>query len=225
MMTRRAGEYRPSSARTAFTLLETMLVLAVMVAVGALVWPSLQKPLGAQRLRKSADQLHADLTRARAAAMRSGVVRQLVAEPDAATTTTGARYSIAAAADSAASSLGLPASEAGGAMSDGGAQTRTLPEGITIETVEAVDDVAPPPYAAAAAAPVTPVAPSGPSASPSSPAVVPGVPSIVYFHPDGTTSSARITLANEQGLRIRVELRGLTGSVTKSDVFATETLP
>jgi type II secretory pathway pseudopilin PulG len=222
MTSMRGGGNRPKSARTAFTLLETMLVLAVMVAVGAFVWPSLQKPFAAQRLRKSADQLHADLTRARAAAIRSGVVRQLVAEPDAATTTTGARYSVTSAVDPAAASLALPATDAGGAMSDGGIQTRTLPEGITLVAIEAVDDVAPPPYTAA---PAMPVAQAGESSSTQMQEPAGVAPSIIFFHPDGTTSSARITLANEQGLHIRVELRGLTGVVTKSDVFAAEVLP
>jgi len=210
--------------RAAFTLLETMLVLAVMVAVGAMLWPALQKPFAAQRLRKSADQLHADLTRARASAMRSGGVRQFTADPAAATTTTGATYSIGPAVDPAYAAATIEPVVAAGSNVDGGVRTTTLPEGITLVAVEALDDVAPPPYAASPQAAQSEAAPT--TASPNAgPSAANATFSTVFFHPDGTTSSARFTLANEQGLYLRVELRGLTGAVTKSDVVSAEQLP
>ncbi len=48
----------------------------------------------------------------------------------------------------------------------------------------------------------------------------------VYFYPDGTADSASICLENEQGRRIEVRLRGLTGVVTiGSNIAAEEALP
>jgi len=41
----------------------------------------------------------------------------------------------------------------------------------------------------------------------------------ILFYPDGTTSDARLTVANEQGRYIDVTLRGLTGVVKVSDVY------
>jgi len=199
------------ASRRAFTLLETMLVLALVVAIGALVWPALRKPFAAQRLKKSADQLHADLTRARAMAIRTGTVRQLSFDPVAALPGSGASYVVAPAMDPMAAAPATFTPTDGSASTGVGVEAHSLPEGIAVVAVEAFDDIAPPPYAGAAA--------TGPAASGAS------IPSAtVFFHPDGTTSSAQFTLANEQGLYLRLELRGLTGAVTTSDLHSAEQL-
>ena len=49
-----------------------MLVLAVLVAVGAMVLPALHGPLEDQRLLKSADLIRAQWTKARVTAMKNG---------------------------------------------------------------------------------------------------------------------------------------------------------
>jgi hypothetical protein len=41
----------------------------------------------------------------------------------------------------------------------------------------------------------------------------------ILFYSDGTTSTAEIILANEQGRAVRVSLRGLTGVAKVSEVF------
>jgi len=224
---RLAHPARGPFSRSAFTLVETMLVLALLVALGAMVWPSLQKPFASQRLRKSGDQLHAHLTRARATAMRTGTARQLTLDPTPAATGSGARYTIGPIADGmAAQPAGYQATTAqlseaqpatGGSAYGTGVETHALPEGVSIVSVEAFDDVAPPPYAAgfAPAAASNTGTQAGQVASSST----------VYFHPDGSTSSARFTLANEDGLYLRVELRGLTGAVKASDVVTAEQGP
>lgn len=205
------------ASRRAFTLLETMLVLALVVAIGALAWPALRKPFAAQRLKKSADQLHADLTRARAMAIRTGTVRQLSFDAAMAAPGIGSRYVVAPAADPMAEPT------TGNTPSSGAVEVRSLPEGVTLVGLEAFDDVAPPPYAASAATAVAPTAPTGPSAGGAATAAAPSA--TVFFHPDGTTSSAQFTLANEQGLYLRLELRGLTGAVTTSDLLTAEQVP
>jgi len=67
---RATGRRQP--VRRALSLLEMMLVLAVLVAVGAMVLPALHGPLEDQRLLKSADLIRAQWTRARVTAMKNG---------------------------------------------------------------------------------------------------------------------------------------------------------
>ena len=214
-----ASEFLLSRPRRAFTLLETMLVLALFVVVSALAWPQLSKPFEAQHLRKSADQLHADLTRARATAIRTGCTQQFtitssttVDDGRGALPVVRSSYHIAPVTDAMAgnSSAGFDPMFSDPLASAG--QTYSLPEGITLAAVEAVDDVSPAPQAGGFSLPPAPT--DGASTT-----------STVFFHPDGTTSSARFTLVNEQGLMVRVELRGLTGVVAKSDVLTSESSP
>jgi hypothetical protein len=47
----------------------------------------------------------------------------------------------------------------------------------------------------------------------------------VYFYPDGTTSDTQLVLRNEHELYVLVQLRGLTGVATVSDVMTAEELP
>ena len=44
----------------------------------------------------------------------------------------------------------------------------------------------------------------------------------IFFYPDGTTSDAQLTLKNEEGRAIELNLRGLTGTVEVGDILAVE---
>ncbi len=55
-----------AAARGGFTLLELMLVLAILLAVAALAWPVLSRAMAVERLRKAADRVHAEWVRAEA---------------------------------------------------------------------------------------------------------------------------------------------------------------
>ncbi|MCE9605979.1 MAG: prepilin-type N-terminal cleavage/methylation domain-containing protein [Planctomycetia bacterium] len=178
-----------------FTLVEIGLTLALMIVVGALVWPALDKPFAAERLRKAADQLRADLTRGRVAAMRSGKLQMLSFD-----STTG-RYRIGPA-DQPVTSPEVAAAAA--------AVARTLPEGIRIQQVAAIDDVTPAPQPAGFSQPSTPAVADVQSST------------TIYFHPDGTTSSAQLTLVNEHTMFLRLELRGLTGATLVSELTSGE---
>src|SRR5436190_22305838 len=59
-------------ARSAFTLFEITLVLALLVTIAAIAWPALDGVFANERLKHTADQLRSDLTRARVAAMNTG---------------------------------------------------------------------------------------------------------------------------------------------------------
>ena len=192
--------------RQGLTLLETMLTLALLAGLTALAWPALEKPFAVERLRKSADQLHADLTRARATAIRSGQTLELVV--DAAS----GHYAIVpiagfAAAAPDASTVSAVAPPVGAEHAPG----QALPEGIRLVTIEAIDDVTPAPQ------PVGFVQPPDAEAAAAS--------QTVYFHPDGTTSTAVFTLANEHGMALRLELRGLTGTLAKGEPFVYQAGP
>jgi prepilin-type N-terminal cleavage/methylation domain-containing protein len=77
--------------RTGYTLLELMLVLAVLTVMVAMAWPSLRKPLHRSVVQQAAGQLVKDLGQARLAAIESGQVIRFRYEPD------GARYVLDAA--------------------------------------------------------------------------------------------------------------------------------
>jgi hypothetical protein len=62
----------PRGRRGAFTLIELVLVLAIVVMMVGLSWPILEKPLAYERLRHSADQVMGEWTTARVEAMRDG---------------------------------------------------------------------------------------------------------------------------------------------------------
>ncbi len=192
--------------RQGLTLLETMLTLALLAGLTALAWPALEKPFAVERLRKSADQLHADLTRARANAIRGGQTLEFVVDSASGHYATIPITGFAAAAPNA-STEGAVAPPAGAEHAPG----QALPEGIRIVTIEAIDDVTPAPQ------PVGFVQPAAADAAAAS--------QTVYFHPDGTTSTAVFTLANEHGMALRLELRGLTGTMAKGEPFVFQAEP
>lgn len=207
--------FRRGGLRRAFTLMEMMLVLALMVAIGAIVWPALDKPFAAERLRASADELRAELARGRVAAMQSGRVQ--VFSVDAAT----GRYLVhpadeptgvvATSTTTTSSSLAPPTVLTG----------RALPEGIQLQELLAFDDVTPlPPNAQAQTAAPVPTAPPVGVAGGLNAAGPTSAPQPVYFHPDGTTSSARFTLVNQHGVTLVLELRGLTGATRVGEPLA-----
>jgi prepilin-type N-terminal cleavage/methylation domain-containing protein len=61
-----------SPHRSGYTLLELMLVLAVLTVIVSLTWPSLRKPLHRSAVQEAASQLVKDLGQARLAAIESG---------------------------------------------------------------------------------------------------------------------------------------------------------
>ncbi len=70
---RLAGRSQPArGGRSAFTLIELVLVLAIVVIMVGLSWPILEKPMAYERLRHAADQVMAEWTFARVEAMRTG---------------------------------------------------------------------------------------------------------------------------------------------------------
>lgn len=200
---------RHGGRRRAFTLLELLLVLAVIVAVGALAYPALRGPFETQRLRKSAELIRTEWARARLRAMRTGRVHVFRYTPSA------TQYMVetwVTAADDQESVNNFQPTGAGGAN---GVQptlptsrSSELPEGVRFFGGETAID--------ARASLFSESAGMGIAGS--------GNPIPVLFYPDGTTSSAALILINTRQHCVQVTLRGLTGSSLASDVKTIEEL-
>lgn len=72
---------RPRPA-TGMSLLELLLVMAVLSTVVAIAWPALRRPLNRSHVQSAAQQLQRDLLAARRAAMESGQVHWFQYQPD-----------------------------------------------------------------------------------------------------------------------------------------------
>ena len=226
-------------ARHAFTLLEMMLVLGLLVMVGALAWPSLQRAYDGIRLKKTAEQVMAAFGHARVQAMSTGVAQAFRFQPG-----TG-QYTLMAMADDSGG-VDSDASGAASAMAGSTARTSAPSSDSTSSSAGA--------SAANSSDPNSPSASGGssssssgscgyqlndgfvfvkgdrtadarsaltesqlPSDSSSSDAAPP-----VLFYPDGTASEAVVTISDKTGRSIPVSLRGLTGVARMGEVFTGE---
>ena len=195
-----------------FSLLEVVLVLSLLVVLTALVYPSLERPFAAERLRKGADQLRSEWMRSRIRAMTSGVPQVFRYEPESGKF----RVEAWAAADSeieAQTSLAFQDAGSGQTpvLQNANAQhDRQLPENVLFVGSQTL--------ANSKAALVVATQTNGPDdqAAWSEP---------IYFYPDGTTSTSRLLLKNEHELFVVLDLRGLTGVVTVSDVMTEQEVP
>jgi len=200
------GERRPRS-RSAFTLVEVMLVLALLVVIGALIWPAVKGPFEGQRLRKAGDQIRAEWTRARTRAMKTGrtQVFQFATGKDSYSiqTWTGPGDDEQSTRDGGFSAAGggFGAQQPNAQQASGGGANRSgqLPEGITFVGAETTID-----QRAAMRGASNPAA--GEQSEP------------IMFYPDGTTSTVHVVIANQRERAVVVSLRGLTGLATCSDI-------
>ncbi len=198
---------RDSSPRPAFTLIEIVLVLALMVMMAAISWPLVRGPLAAQRLRSAAEQVQAAWAGARTEAMTSGLIQMFRYQPQSGTYQVQAWGGFDAAVEGKSagdfqqSESFEPVAEVGG---------ERLPETIVFVGAIGQTDTRAVGTAGLAAA-------SSPGGSSSA------APSVL-FYPDGTTSTVELQLANDQAQRVAISLRGLTGIVTVSKIFSGEEL-
>ena len=192
--------------RQGFTLLEISLVIAILLVVAATAWPALRTAFETRRLKAAADQLRTEFGAARVEAMSSGVQQIVRCDP-------GQRsYAVRRAEDldayveagSVADEELLMLAE----LEDDQSGAKQLPEGMTFVASNALVDS----RAASVAAGMV----SG--------TVDPEFQDIL-FYPDGTTSTAEVTIKNERGKYITIQLRGLTGVARVTDWFTAEELP
>lgn len=228
--------------RPAFTLIETLLTLCILLILGAIAWPTLERTLAGHRLQKAADQLRAEWTVARVDALESGVPYRFLYLPGS------NRFRIQRADDcdpngNGTSQQGSGTQSGSNAPSGSGTQQDSqstmgiasaepqregsLPEGVTFpeeQTAVAPDDPnnsSSSSQSGSTSSSNTPSAANAPpGASGSSSGDNAGWSDPLWFNPDGTTSTARLVLKNTYNFTVEISLRGFTGVATVGLVLA-----
>ncbi len=186
----------------AVTLIEVLLVLAVLSLVAAATWPALERSFANQRLRDAADLVRAEWSSARAKAMESGVPQEFHYALEDRT------FWVEACEDASGYSNGTIPSAAGQATGN----TEVLPDQVffhrgTVETGSAAAASNGDPFAGGSGTNLVDNGESG---------------AAIVFYSDGTCSSARLVLRNEYDRQITLTLRSLTGMAEVSEITAIE---
>jgi prepilin-type N-terminal cleavage/methylation domain-containing protein len=187
--------------RRAYTLLELLIVLAIVLAVVGLSWPALQRPMAKSQLESAAKQLRVALARIRLEAIESGTAQQFRYQPS-----TG-YFEVSANSTSEGAGLLVPAGFEGLSEGDvfGGdpsaqqAAQYELPDGVRFFDPSAPD-----------------VPPGEPDPAASYSGMIWSAP--IVFYPNGRTFNTRIRLRGEYDYYVDVMLRGLTGASRVGEV-------
>lgn len=185
------------SARGGYTLLELLIVVAVMLVVASLTLPALNRPFAKSKLRDAAKQLRVGLARARLEAINTGAPQQFRYQPG------GGAYEIAARSTGEGGGF-LPVALEGGIGETPVAEDSTYTAAVQYELPEGIrffDPLAP------EAAPDVPV--STVSTAPESDE---SWSAPIVFYPNGRTFNALVRLYGEYDYYVDVTLRGLTGA-------------
>ena len=220
MATYPPAEPGAASAR-GMTLIEILVVLALLVVIGGLVVPVFAGSIASVRLRRAGDQVLTGWSRARAEAIESGAPYQFRFTPNTGTFVIepwtgllGAENSSAvgttpaAATGASTTTTTTTSSTATTATSSSTVSNTALPEEIIFQSGElAVEDIQ------SGERSVASLQDAGESLS-----------TPILFFPDGTASDASILLTNGKKQFVRVTLRGLTGVGRASEVLTQEDL-
>ncbi len=208
---------RPGAVCAGFSLIELLIVLAILTAVSALVLPSLRRPLNQARLRSATVQVQNALGKARSLAVRQGRAVAFRCETggrrwriERADSMSAGRFGAddAAAVGTGSLSFGQTADASGSLLREG-----RLPEAVTFGPLT----VRTPPV------PSEPETPAGEpddglfGEEPAGDRTVWSDP--ILFEPQGRSRDARLRLDSAGGLASVLVLRGLTGSVRVSVPF------
>lgn len=188
------------SARGAFSLMEMVLVLLVIVVAGAVAMPLIRNSLRAQQLKSAAETMRIEWSRAHVKAMKSGRIQVFRYE------TGGRQFSLqpwVAADDATETGLGETVSGFGAMPAATDAlqddfETKSLEEGITFAAGDAKFDTR-----AQEVEGFFQSGGGGDSVQWSRP---------ILFYPDGSASDAYVIVADENQSAYRIHLRGLTGT-------------
>lgn len=173
--------------RKAFTLLELMLVISILVVMAALATPSIQRTFSRQALQKGADRVRVSMGQARVRAIRTGEEHALFYSPR------GSWFNVAPF--SAFAEQKRLAGRRLQQVSEGTVsnfEEDLLPRGIRFFSGQTLVD-------SRSAAVLADGADSDEAVA------------MILFYPDGTSQDARLLFENEEHLLVQLELRGLTG--------------
>jgi type II secretory pathway pseudopilin PulG len=192
---------RRCRARGGFTILEILLVLAVLIVVISLTWPSLMRYMREQEIREGAELARTAAAGTRIKAIDTGLTYQFRYEPE------GRKFVVVP--------LDPPdtiAASSTGTATDNEFTYPVVSGQVGIETRFVIPEDEPnvseglPPEVFA----------KMPNARDLE-GVAWGPP--VLFYPDGSADDAMFRVVNEDGLRIDLAIRGLTGTVTVGPIF------
>lgn len=184
--------------RRGMTLIEVLLVLAIVIMVAALAMPSLNGTFDAQRLSRAADMVRSDWSRARVEAIRSGQEWAFFYVPG-----TGS-YGISPYSPYQAPTVPAgvtPDQDARSNFDYGGGQ---LPRGVIFNQSNVQSDT------------------RSQALDESGGGAGANAAQTILFYPDGTAQQAELRLSNERNWYVQINLRALTGTATVSDVAALE---
>lgn len=194
------------SARGAFTLMEMLMVLLVLVITGAVALPLIRNSLRAQQLKSAAETMRIEWSRAHVKAMKTGRIQVFRYEVG------GRQFSIQpwVAADEETEAAPGESTAGFGAMSAASEdlqedfETKSLEEGITFSAGEAKFETR-----AYEVEDFFQNGGSGDSVQWSKP---------LLFYPDGSASDAYVIVSDDTKAAYRISLRGLTGTSYVSEV-------
>ena len=207
----------PASQRSAVTLFELLLVLAIMVAVAGIAIPTFDSMIGSRRLGDSIEKLKNAIMAGRVTAMRTGQAQVMRM------TLQGKDYSIAPwlggneAQDASAGATLMQSGQAmktqavagGGSVStlaDTSGGGKQLSEGVVFTAVETLVD-------SRNALAIQQAGGTVPTTGGSSQGDGSGLSSPLLLYPDGSCTTAQIILADGKGRRMAIQIRGVTGQL------------
>jgi prepilin-type N-terminal cleavage/methylation domain-containing protein len=186
-----------------FTLVEMLIVLALLAILAALSWPAVRGLLGQGELRDAARQVRVALVKARLKAIESGVAQRFRYRPH-----TG-RFEVAPLPTSLDEERTASRARSRRSFSDGEAIEGTLPGKVSFQ---GPDRETGGPSAAESLGESGRIDDAGWSAP-------------IVFFASGRSSNARIRLAGPEGSFIEVTLRGLTGTTRIGPIARQEDRP
>ena len=174
-------------SRVAFTLLELVLVISIVIVVAALASPSIHRTFSRQALQKGADRVRVSMGQARVRAIRTGEEHALFYSPR------GSWFHVAPF--SAFAQQKQLASRRQNKLAEGNSsnfEDDLLPRGVRFYSGRTEVN-------SRAAALLADGADSDQAIA------------MILFYPGGTSQDAKLLLENENHLFVQLELRGLTG--------------
>lgn len=132
----RDGMPREKITRSAFSLLELMIVLTMMVAIGAVAWPSLRRPMADSSVQQAANQLRAQIADCRQLAAIEGQPRLMRFESGVTSVGRGPWNDLMAQQLADADSTGGATRAIGDAQDNQDADAWELPVDIVVDEVQ-----------------------------------------------------------------------------------------
>lgn len=179
---------KPSKYRNAFTLIELILVLGIMVMIFSLAIPLAARTMGSHALRQSADRVRVAMGQARVEAIKSGQIQAMFFQINSDWFNVGPFNQLLAQQGLAAQQAQIAANNVKTDLGD-----NRLPNGIVFASGVTVAD------GRSADALIRNGGGGNSQIQP------------ILFYPDGTAQDARVLLRDEKQNMTSVQLRGLTG--------------